>query len=35
MMLAEEKRVNVLLRESGDGMLCAAHDGGAYLSLST
>ena len=32
-MLAEEKRINVLLRESGDGMLCAAHDGGTYLEF--
>lgn len=32
-MLAEEKRINVLLRESDDGMLCAAHDGGTYLEF--
>ena len=32
-ILAEEKRLNVLLRESGDGMLCAAHDGGTYLDF--
>ncbi len=30
---AEQDRLNVLLRESGDGMICSAHDGGGYLDF--
>ncbi len=31
--ITERDRLNVLLQESGDGMICAAHDGGGYLDF--